>query len=102
MLVIAVVVPWDCRTYDIAVGANDGGRSKAEATLKKQYPPLPPRSINVPSVVEDVRGEVQAYYLPGVLTKQRQVADLNFPTFLCTDCGIRSASHRQCIYLVLL
>lgn len=68
---IADTLPWDAASYHDAVGGQTGKNMAAEATLKRQFPPLN-TSLSEPSVIDDSGGQVMAYYLPDALTSERQ------------------------------
>lgn len=63
---------WDSKTYNTAVGGQDGRNMTAEDQLFRQFPPLN-TSICEPCVIQDAREQALVYYLPDALTKDRQV-----------------------------
>lgn len=65
-------IPWDTRTYDYAVRAQDGSNLKAEAILRQQFPPVN-LSLSNPAVIQDSSAHIVAYYLPDLLLPSRQV-----------------------------
>ncbi|KZV59181.1 hypothetical protein PENSPDRAFT_672532 [Peniophora sp. CONT] len=57
--------------FDSRFSGQNGKNLAAEATLRRQFPPLN-RSINEPAVIDDVYGDIVAYYLPDALLPFRQ------------------------------
>lgn len=74
---IAVRLTWSANTYDKHLGLRPNGRNEAfEEDLKRVFPPLQ-LPINFvakdPLVIVDCEDRILAWYLPNVLTKNRQV-----------------------------
>jgi hypothetical protein len=66
-------MPWDAEQYGCNIG-NGHTTSGTEVRLLKKFPPVVPRHIMMPCTIEDQHKRIIAWYLPGVLTTQRQVS----------------------------
>lgn len=78
-----VLVPWSAEEYSESLSPKQTGRNaKVESKLQEEYPPLFPlgdaREISDPCTIIDKDGRVLCWYLPGLLTFERQVMQSNF------------------------
>jgi len=68
---------WDAQRYDASLPKKPTGRNEAdEERMKKRYPvneEYNDRPINEPAIVVDRHGKILVWYLPGALSKIRQV-----------------------------
>ncbi|VDB91630.1 unnamed protein product [Peniophora sp. CBMAI 1063] len=67
-----ITVPWDNRSYDVAVGGHEGRTWGFEIALQEQFRPLGPISINQPTLFEDVKRQALVYYLSDCISEDRQ------------------------------
>ena len=72
-------VSWDAKCYLQKLpktSFKEGSKAavNSRASLRKQYPPLPADDVNsCPCIIVDMHGVILAWYLPGALSKYRQV-----------------------------
>jgi len=75
-IVDVVIVPWDIARYSQRLPKVQRG-SGMQATIEGQwdrYPPFHPQVLLTdPAIVVDMHGRIIAWYLPDVLTRERQV-----------------------------
>ena len=68
---------WDAQRYDASLPKKPMGRNEAdEERMKKRYPineDYNDQPINEPAIVVDRHGKILVWYLPGALSKARQV-----------------------------
>jgi hypothetical protein len=71
-----VRVPWDIARYSQRLPKVQRGNGM-QATIEGQwerYPPFHPKvHLSDPAIVVDMHGRIIAWYLPDVLTRERQV-----------------------------
>ena len=68
-------MPWDVRHYrDNISTKNEGMNEEFEESLKRRYPPINGYGkITEPCVVIDNEGIILVWYIPNILTVERQV-----------------------------
>jgi hypothetical protein len=85
--IMLVVLPWDAVRYDDRLTIKETGRNEErEERHKNAYPPrydLWDTVTTKPSLVVDMHGVILAWYLPLVLSRDRQV----MKTFICPHLG---------------
>lgn len=74
----AVQTAWDVEEYALHISArNYGQNAKLESNLLNMFPPIhePAKEYRRPTLLTDVRGHALAWYLPGLITRTRQVGE---------------------------
>ena len=90
--VFTVNVDWDVERYKDHLSIQYAGRNEDfEETLKKRYPAVETDGIITrPFVVSDIHQKVLLWYLPGLLSEQRQVSQS-----LCLKKHVYHQHHRR-------
>jgi len=73
-----VHINWDIDRYASRMGGVTANQH--EAALQEEYPPMhePPQVYSDPLTLVNVHGRILTWYLPGLLSKERQVVHQYF------------------------